>query len=209
MPTSNFMKDTILRLFAACLLAGCMVSPAARGQGTISINNVNGTGGLLSTDFGMFFDADATLYSATHINVTILGGPDANSLTPIVSLYGPNALVPVALGRYADSSGGIYPIPGVAPGQPATLQVLAWIGSAATFDGADIRQDVVWPFGGTGYHYPPLFTFTNPTGGAVPASLDGMPAMLRILDVPEPTSGALLALGIAALLWQAERRRRT
>jgi hypothetical protein len=201
------MKNAILQISMIGLLAARMLPNDVRGQGTISVNNANGGGTLTSTSFGLFFDVPGDPYSATPINVTVLGGPDANSLAPIVTLSGPNALVMSAPGRYSDPSGGIYTVAGVAAGQPAVLQVLAWRGSAPTFAAADIRQDVFWPWAGNLYLYPTLFTFVSPTGGAAPASLDGMPAMWRILDVPEPSSGALLLAG-GLLVWLLRRRRK-
>lgn len=200
------MKKIILRLLAVSLLVGTVGAPMAQGQGTVSVNNMNGIGTLDSTAFGLFWDVDSAPYSATPINVTILGGPDANSLTPIVTLAGPNALVSAGPGRYVDPSGGIYAIPGVASGQLATLQVLAWIGDAATFGAANPAEHVFYPFGGVSYVAPTLFTFTNPTGGSTPASLDGMPAMWRILDVPEPGTLGLFFLG--ALLLGGRLRRK-
>lgn len=190
------MKNTILQLFAACLLGVFIGSPNVWGQGTIAANNINGSGNPLATNFGLFFETGGTPYSAP-INVTILGGPDANNLTPIVTLSGPNALVAVAPGgRYMDPSAGIYIIPGVASGQLATLQVLAWKGNAATFYEANPGEDWFYAYGGNYFINPTLFTFTNPTGVAQPASLDGMPAMWRMLVVPEPAPTWLLLLGL-------------
>src|SRR4030095_3545530 len=106
-----------------------------------------------------------------------------------------------------DPSGGIYPIPGVAPGQLATLQVLAWRGSAPTFAQANPAEDIFFPYGGSFFVWPSFFTFTNPTGGVTPASLDGMPAMLRILDVPEPSVLGFFALGALLLGWRWRKMR--
>jgi hypothetical protein len=100
------------------------------------------------------------------------------------------------------ASGSIYTIPGVASGQPATLQVSAWRGKAASFDASDPREDWFWPVGVT------KFIFTNPTGGTEPASLDGMPAMWKILDVPEPPAMALIAVGIAMAALSCGLRRK-
>jgi hypothetical protein len=198
------MKNTMVQ-FAAFLLAGFAVTLDALGQGTISVNNINGSGNVTSTTFGLFWDVNAVPYSATPINVTILGGPDTSSLMPIVTLSGANALQMVAPGRYSDPSGGIYAITGVVPGQLATLQVLAWMGNAPTFAQANPAEEVFYPFGGTSFVPPTLFTFRNPTGGITPSSLDAMPAMLRILDVPEPGVFAMLVLGALLLGWRWRR----
>lgn len=193
------MKNTILQIFAACFLAAFVASPNVRGQGTIAVNNMNGSGTPFSTSFGLFFDAAGAPYTLTPINVTILGGPDANSLTPLVTLSGPNALVPVGPGRYADPTGGTYSIPGVAPGQPAILQVRAWRGNAATYSDAVYGVEVFYHYDGSSYVDPTKLTFTNPTGGVTPASLDGMPGMFNVL-LPEPSAMALMVVGLAVLM---------
>lgn len=201
------MKNPIRHIAGLCWLAGLLASTDAQSQGTIAANNINGSGTLFSTSFGLFFEVTDAPYTATPINVTILGGPNSSSLVPIVTLSGPNALVLVGPGRFSDPSGGIYTIPGVAQEQPATLQVLAWKGSAATFAGADPAQDVFYPFDGTNFVIGRPFTFLNPTGGTTPASLDGMPAMWRILDVPEPPAKALAAVGIGIVVLLSRVRR--
>lgn len=181
----------------------------AYGQGTIAGNNINGAGTLFSTNFGRFFDLAGVPQSGTPINITILGGPDANSLSPIVTLQGANALVSVSLGRYTDPSGSAYTVPGVPSGQPATLRILAWIGSATTFENSNpVAGEQFWPFNGTIFIPPQTFTFVNPTGGATPASLDGMPGMWRILDAPEPSSTILIGLG-AGIVWLLRRKQKT
>jgi len=200
------MQNVSQQLLAILFFTALIVSTDAVGQGTITANNINGIGTPTSTDFGLFFDFNPVLYEATPINVTILGGPDPNSLSHIVTLSGLDALVLVSPGRYTDPSGGIYTIPGVAQGQLATLQVLAWVGSAATFGEANPAVDVFSPFGGTSYVPPTRFTFSNPTGGFTPSSLDGMPAMWRILDAPEPTVLGLLILGGVLLGWRLGRK---
>jgi hypothetical protein len=86
-------------------------------------------------------------------------------------------------------------------GIPAPFKVLAWVGSAPTFDDAPITSQF-WPWNGTAYVNPTTFTFLNPTGYNTipqwPASLDGMPAM--VLMIPEPSFAALAGLGSLALL---------
>ena len=187
----------------ACVLGA---SVEVRAQGLIAANNSNGAGNDHSTNHGLFFDDDSTLYVATPINVTILGGPDANSLTPIVTLSGPNALVQIGPGRYADPSGRSYVVPGVAPGEPATLQVLAWKGPSLTFAGSDYHFDWFFPWAGDRYADPTAFTFINQTGVAQGVSLDGMPAMVRVTGLPEPNAAWLMLLGLPWLFFHRRRK---
>lgn len=196
---------------ATCAVAFYLVCANSHGQGLIAINNLNGFGSVTSSNFGLFFNVFGVPYSATPVNATILGGPDANSLTPIVTLAGPNALTNVSLGRYADPTGRSYSVPGVAAGQVAVLKVLAWRGNAASFYDSSEGEERFWPLFGGFDTESPRWTFTNPTGITAPVSLDGMPAMWNRL-VPEPSSLALLTMGGCAVAflgaWRTKSRHR-
>src|SRR5262245_25365335 len=124
MNATNKLACSRFVFFVALLSVVC-----ARGQGTIAADNLNGTGGPQATSLGRFFDVHSDPYLGSSLNITILGGPNANSLAPVVTLKGPNALVPAGAGIFIDPNGGSYTVPGVGPGQLATLQVLAWRGN--------------------------------------------------------------------------------
>jgi hypothetical protein len=121
-------------------------------------------------------------------------------------LTGANALFYSGVpGVFLDPTFSTYNVPGVAPGQPAVLQVIAWRGSAPTYEAAAaIDRFCAW--NGTTYVPANAFTFINPTGGGgtppgPPKSLDGMPAMAIYLEcVPEPSTAALAVLGMVTLL---------
>ncbi len=107
--------------------------------------------------------------------------------------------IAVGGGRFADPSGGVYAIPGVAPGSAAFILLKAWTGDYDRWELAAVTGESIGSV-----------AFWNPTGGAggPAASLVGMPALTlggREL-IPEPSSLALLSVGAAALL--ACRRRR-
>lgn len=197
-----------MKKIALTLIAVAGISAGALAQGTITADNLNGTGGPTATSFGLFFNNDGSVYTGSSINMTLLGGADAGSLAELITLTGANGPISFGGGVYVDPTAGTYTINSVAPQADAVLQVLAWVGSAATY-GAAAQADQFWAYNGSTYVSADTFTFTNPTGGTgappkIPQSLDGMPAMMMV--VPEPATIALAGLGLASLL--AFRRRR-
>ena len=192
------MKKLIL---TAVLLGGLSASVLA--QGTISVDNLNGSGTSSSTSNGLFYGSSGAVYNGASINAVLLGGASAASLTPVASFTGAGALFGFGGGVFADPMGLTYAVNGVALGGTATLQLQAWIGTANSYGQAGApNQFRAW--NGSAYVAADTFTFTNPTGGAgvppgLPKSLDGMPAM-RLVTIPEPSTMALAGLGIASLL---------
>lgn len=192
------MKKIVLTLVAVGALAA-----SAFAQGTIAADNLNGTGASTATSFGLFFASNGTAYNGASINMVVLGGSSAGSLSPIATFTGGGAAINFGAGVFADPAGLTYPVPNVALGGTAVLQVLAWLGSANSYGTAAVSQQF-WAYNGTTYVDASTFTFNNPTGGGgsppgPPKSMDGMPAM-RLQAVPEPTTVALAGLGIASLL---------
>jgi hypothetical protein len=165
----------------------------------LTIDNINGTGTPSSTSFGLFFGA-FRLYTGPNINVEVFGGPDANSLAPIVTLSGANALFYSGVpGIFLDPTFSTYNVPGVASGAPAVLQIRPWVGNAPSYTNASLANQ----FWGPGTGPANTFTFINPTGGGgtppgPPKSLDGMPGMH--LFIPEPSTTALTILGAVAMV---------
>jgi hypothetical protein len=195
------MKRLVLTVIAVVGISGSVF-----GQGTISADNLNGAGNATANAFGLFFDQTGAPYTGATLNVTILGGPDASSLSPVATFVGPTALVSGGGGVYLDPSGASFVVPGVGSQANATLRVLAWRGSSLTYAGAAftdqfwVRQTID----------PNTFTFINGTGGPtppptkLPQSLDGMPAM--VLAVPEPSTLALAGLGAVGMLLFRRRK---
>jgi len=193
------MKKTILTTIAVVALAASSLA-----QGTIALDNLNGAGGATATSSGLFFDAAGNAY-AGNVNITVLGGASAGSLTPIATLTGADALLGIGGGIALDPAGATYVVNGVALGGTATLQVLAWIGTGTSYANAGAGNTFL-PWNGSAYVDGSLFTFTSPTGGGgdppgPPKSLDGMPAM-KLGIIPEPSSLALLGLGVLGLLFR-------
>ena len=200
------MKKLVITLIA---VTGLAVSTVA--QGTITIDNLNGAGGNTATDHGLFFDSAGAVYTGPNINIQVLGGLAAGSLSEIATLMGANALFYSTVpGVYLDPTFATYNVPNSTGAGTAVLQVLAWTGTASSFASA-ATDEQFWAWDGNAYVNPTSFTFQNAMGGpqaglpdAPPASLDGMPAMQLAL-IPEPSIIALAGLGLASLL--AFRRR--
>jgi hypothetical protein len=171
--------------------------------GTVSFDNLNANPAatLASSTFGMVFIGTSShpIPLDQDINLTLLGGPSAGSLSLISSLTFANGLAPEdntfvqAPGEFLDTTGNIYNVPGVAAEGIAFLQIEAWLGNDATFAAALSDGS---PVGTSGI-------YQSHTGGgsppAVPVSVgDGMPSFL--VPSPEPTTLALCGLGTASLL---------
>jgi hypothetical protein len=193
------MKKLVLAVVAVVALS---VNVFAQGV-QLTIDNLNGTGGRTATANGLFLNAAGAALTGGTINVTVLGGLDAGSLQPVASLTGANALFYSGVpGIFLDPTFGTYNVPGVANGANATLRILAWTGSAASYNAAAFT-DQFYPWSGSAEVNGNTFTFTQATGGGgvppgPPKSLDGMPAM--VLQVPEPSTMALAGLGAVAML---------
>jgi hypothetical protein len=199
------MKKVILTVTAVVGLSASLFA-----QGTITADNLNGTGNNSATSFGLFFANNGTAYTSPTLNVALLGGASAGSLSAIATFTGANAWVSFGGGQYADPNSLTYAVPGVALGAAATLQVEAWTGASATYGAAGVNQFGAW--NGAAWVDASTFTFSNATGGngappAFPHSLDGMPAMeLGTVSTPEPSTIALAGLGAASLLMFRRRK---
>lgn len=186
------MKKQIL----TCLLA-VGVSTAMFGQ-SVFLDLTANSGALGATSNGLLY-RDGVLLAGGEVNVTLWGGPTADSATNlVVSLTGVNAcIVPIPGGAY-DLAGLAYNIPGMAatPNVAGFLNAQWWIGNAASYEAAVAAQQYAGASG----------VFSNPTGGGgapptVPPTLTGMPSVnLTATVVPEPSAMVLGALGLASLL---------
>ena len=195
------MKKLIL---STVVIGGMVVT--ALSQGTVAFDNTENadmsptalSGGLLWVD-----DGTGPVLNNADINMQLLGGADAGSMSTIVTLLlsDSSALgMNFGTGIWADPSGSSYAVPGVALNGTATLEILAWTGSFDTYAAA-VAGGAMFADSGT---------FTNPTGGGgtpavLPQTMKNMPAMV-LTAVPEPGTLALVGLGIAGLL--AVRRRK-
>jgi len=188
------------------LLTTLIATAAAAGvyaQGTIAVDNLNNTdpsstaatGGLIFLNNG----TTTTAYSG-QLSVEVLGGANAGSMAPIVTLLGANGdTVSGGPGLFFDNNGGTYAVSGVPLNGTATLEVEAWSGNFSTLAAAQAGG------GAWGVTSP----FANATGGggtppATPVDLVGMPAL--VLSTPEPSTIALGGLGAAALMFFRRRK---
>jgi len=167
-------------------LAALMVSFAAYGQGQFNFNNRIGT--EVNARFQLASDAAGTSSIGTpDWSIQLLGGPVGGALVALnpatVAFRG--AAGTAAAGYVAT---GIAPIvPGVDVGQAAAITV-------RVLGPGGVSQD---------------FTYTIPSlggGTVIPPNLAMGTSPLLINAVPEPTTLALGALGLGALLMMRRRK---
>lgn len=132
----------------------------------------------------------------TGFMAALYGGVNGSLEGALVQL---GAAHPVTAGTGFILAGGTRLVPGVAEGDPASLQVRAWDGAYATYEAAIA--------GATGL-VGKTAVFSNPTGGpttsppSTPAFLSGWTEQLVVSPaiIPEPSTFALAGLGLAGLL---------
>jgi hypothetical protein len=154
-----------------------------------------------------YASADSTMLGA-DVSWALYGGATAGTVTSLIaSDTGSQINTPsddnVNWGQIAYQTGLGQPVPGTAAGATVFLDLQVWEGSTySTFALAAAASDYRADSG----------VFSNGSGGTVAGNpvaatlLTGLPDMLLVTSVPEPTTLALFGLGGAALL--AFRRRK-
>jgi len=163
----------------------------ALGQGSINFSSVAVPGRPRITD------AAGANVGGTTISVEILAkAPGAASYSAVQkvntdgSLSAFTPINPLSGNNAGLFSGGTVAVPGIAGGSPASVIVRAWDNTTgASFDAATLKGSVAFDIaslGGAG---------TPPSTPAIMAGYTG------ITLVPEPSTYALAALGLGALLY--------
>jgi len=177
------------------LLATAVVvaSVGVYAQGTVNFNNSKSTVGGNGAPVTF---ADTGLGADSTIVAQLWAGPDAASLAPVGATL---AFRNGAGAGFLNTTGQdtVRTIASVAKGAVATYQVVAWeIAKGATYDAAFAAGGYVGKSG----------VFTIKTGGdgepaALPANLTTLTGF-TVANIPEPSTIALGALGLGALLWR-------
>lgn len=182
------------QLLTCLLVAG--VSTAVFGQ-SVFVDLTSNTGALNATSGGQLYKDGVLLAAGGTVNLTLLGGATAASVTSVVvSLTGANAALVAAPGQAYDLAGLSYSIPGLAANTTGFFEARWWLGNAADWAAATAAN----AYRGTSG------VFSQATGGGgapptVPPGLVGMPSVnLTAAIVPEPSTMVLGALGLASLL---------
>ncbi len=172
-----------------------VVSVGAYAQGTVNFNNSKSTVGGNGAPVTF---ADTTLGVNSSIVAQLWAGPDAASLAPVGATL---AFRDGAGVGFLNTTGQdtVRTINSVAKGAVATYQVVAWeIAKGATYDAAVAAGGYAGKSG----------VFTIKTGGdgepaALPANLTTLTGFtVAQTIIPEPSTIALGALGLGALLWR-------
>lgn len=172
-------------------VAALMVTVAAYGQGQFTLNNRVTTSGI-NARFVLSSDpADGTASSVgTDYTVNLLGGPQGTATAQLVPLQPASTTFRGAAGTA--TAGYVTPVdpvvPGVAPGANASI-VLRVLGPQVAGGQQDFGPYNLALGGGT--VTPPLL----PLGGNP-----------LVVQIPEPTTLALGALGLGALLLIRRRK---
>ncbi len=201
------MKKPLLVSFIALVTTlGVHAQTGFTGTVTFDNGNANPAATLASSTFGMVFigTANNPIPLDQDINVTLLGGSTAGSLSLIDSLTFANGLAQgdntflEAPGVFLDLTGSVYQVPGFLSSNPvgafAYFKLEAWFGKDATYENALADGS---PTGNSGAYLSELGGVGSPP--SPPASIgDGMPSFL--VPSPEPGTLALFGLGAASLL---------
>ncbi len=166
-----------------------------QAQGVVNLNNYDansGNGWAISL-------GNATTPAPMGTYYEVLGGPNATSLQPILnsSGQGPIFTTPDNTGFFDNGYGAVT---GVAAQGTATLELLAWTGSA-TYANATHSAMLQW----TQTLGTPGNPLANPPTTPSPTVL-AIPGAIVMTSVPEPSTIALVGLGLAGLVSLRRRK---
>lgn len=172
---------------------------SALAQGTVVFQNFPGVGA------GIYVEGDTPGYNTPGtVTLALLWAPGTsfvpqNSLS-VIGTYGPQSFTTTPI--YFFDASTITTGPGTVGGTAAVFEVEGWTGSYASYaaavaGGAKVGASAEF-VNGTGSLTPP----------AIPAAnLTGWDGGLYLQVVPEPSSYAVAALGVAGIWWHARRRK--
>jgi len=174
----------ILSVLAALVIVGGSVTAFGATQAGIKLNNYDSNNGNGSP---IFYLTSGTL-AGPGCFVQVLGGADANSMTPVT--VGTTSVFELTSDGSFDAGIGI--VSGVTAGASASFQVLTWKGGSSYAAALESAKSDVFT-GVTG-------TIADPPAAPQPATF-AFPAGLVIQPIPEPTTLALGLIGAAGLLF--------
>jgi len=188
--------------FKLLTFVAMMTAITAYSQGVL-IWNIANSGGPTATAGGLIYTNNGRgqigIFDGFHYNLGIeaYGGPDAGSLSLLgtfTAINDPKGYTGFDYGKF--QAGNAVTVPGVASGGIAAIRLDIW------YDGVGgLFQNYAQAALG-GWFWVGSATFTNPTGSSNPPIPDqqmtGMPSI--ILGMPEPSTVALVSLGIVGLL---------
>ncbi len=158
---SGRYQATVANVFGATVSKPILVSIAGSGPGLVTFT----TRVVGIVDAPISVQATESFLADGRFVAQLFAGPPGGTLEPTGSPV-PIAEIPVAARGYVLGGGSVV-VPGVAPGQPADLKVVAWLrGYGTTYDQA--RS------GGCYFGESPVFTVATRGGLVPPAFLAGL-----------------------------------
>ena len=171
-------------------LTAVLVSVSTFGQGTIFFNKRTSAG-------------DVRIYAPDGVSGAGTAAAVVNAQLFLVSGDTFTALTPATTFRNNSAAASFFvnpvdvTVPGIAPGNPATVVIRFWDAAAGSFDAAIIRGQTapltISALGGV-----------NPITGAIVPTPD-LAGLQSFVLVPEPSTITLGALGAAALLYRGRK----
>ena len=194
------MKTTRLFALAAAGVCTCLGTFA---QGIFDLDNYHPHAGLDAP----LYDWTGNLLTGADWRIELYGGATPDSLSPAVDYFSPRPRLTTSLFRpgyfHSPSSSASLCILAVPSYQLASLQVKVWdVRLGGTYEEASAR-------GLGGYGQSAVFYARGSSlGGSIPefpALLFGLQSFSVLQLIPEPSTWALLAVGLGGIVWTVRR----
>ena len=191
------MKTT--HLFALAAVGACACA-AAMAQGVFDLDNYHPHAGLDAP----VYDWTGNLLVGADWRIELYGGATPDSLSPAVHLvFRSRQTTSLFKPGYFHSPSSSLCVLAVPPYQLACLQVKVWdVKLGATYEESSAR-------GLGGYGQSAVFYARGSSLGASipdpPALLFGLQSFIVLQPIPEPSTWALLAVGLGGIVWTVHR----
>jgi len=214
-----------MKKLTATLLTVIGLAGYANAQGTFIVDSTANSGATATSTSGGLVFINGVLDTATDINLNILWGTSAASVTTQLNLDpgGANTGAYTGIGSWfasqatgggdignpqtgaiSDPNGYTYAVPNEAAGTLIYLQLQAWTGASTTFAGVTANGANAGYAGASSIFAITLASNSNPTQPDIHnvSSIN----LLAPVGVPEPGTMALAAIGGASLLLFRRRK---
>ena len=198
---SRFRKQIQTLVLAIGIFASLSLTPRLHAQGSVFLNNYDSGMGL----YVQLDEGSPIIPAPAGTSVMIFGGSTAASMAPITNSAGQSVftvspagveLRGLGSGSYFDAGTGA--VPGVPSNGTAFFAIHAWAYAPSFWDAVGYG---VWRMSGVWQQA------VGAPGAALPLNIPGEYAIILTPSIPEPSTVAVAALGLAG--WLAFRRRKS